>query len=146
MSFLIAFFGMRGAIGVAILSGLLLLSTLTLGGAAGWFWFESKAAIIARDNAVNASNSAANDLAACLGANASAAAAERARAALAVESARVYHAALENARKAVEAARAGRAAAEAELATWRREWGEKTPQCAAALNNLNDACPELQRY
>ena len=142
MNLLIAFFGLRGAIAVAILSVLLLGAC----GSAGWFWFESKAAIISRDNAVNARNTASNDLAVCLGANASASAAEEARAKLAIEAARVYHAALENARLAVERARADKAAAEAELAEWRSVWGDKTPQCAAALNTLNDACPELQRY
>lgn len=142
MSAIVAFLGLRGTVVAGILGAL----TLAAGGFGGYQYLRAEAAVIAKDKAVNARDASENSLATCIAANESAAFAEQARKAMAEANTRVYMAALDNAREAAEKARRDKAYVDGLLAEWRKTWGDKTPTCAAALQTLDNACPELRTY
>lgn len=139
---LVAFLGVRGTVVAGILGALLLAAS----GAAGWQWVRAERAVVAAGLAKSSEALANTGLTTCLQANASATFAEDARRRMAAANAEALTAALDRARAAVADARRERAASERLLAEWRKTWGGKSPTCAAALQTLDTACPELRRY
>lgn len=142
MTALIAFLGARGTVVAGLLTALL----LAVGGWGGWQWFRAERAAVAEGMAKSSEALANTGLTTCLQANASAAFAEEARRRMAEANAAALTAALDRAREAVAKAERERAASDRLLAEWRKTWGDKSATCAAALQTLDTACPELRRY
>lgn len=139
---LVAFLGVRGTVVAGLLAALL----LAVGGWGGWQWFRAEAAVLGQQRALTAKENAQGDLIVCTRANESAAFAEEARRRMAEANAAALTAALDRAREAVAKAERERAASDRLLAEWRKTWGDKSATCAAALQTLDTACPELRRY
>jgi hypothetical protein len=142
MTVLIAFLGVRGTVVAGLLTALL----LAVGGWGGWQWLRAERAVVAEGMAKSAEALANTGLTTCLQANESATFTEDARRRMAAANAEALAAALERARGAVAEARKQREASDRLLAEWRKTWGDKSATCAAALQTLDTACPELRRY
>lgn len=142
MSALIAFLGLRGTVVAGVL-GAALVASVAFG---GWQYVRAETEELGRQKAVTAKENIQGDLIVCTRANESAAFAEEARRKMAEANTRVYMAALDNAREAAERARRDKAEAERLIEQWRKTWGDRTANCAAALQTLDTACPELERY
>ncbi len=142
MTAILAFLGLRGTIVAGGLTALLLAAS----GVAGWQYVRAEAAIIAERTAKADARDAEADLAACVAANESAVALERARARTAEANAKAHKAALERAREALARAERERAALDRAINQWRDLWGQRSQSCAAALTALDSACPELGRF